>query len=213
MENLEAVKVTIDGIETTVKKGSTILEACREIGIKIPTLCYLKQYNAISSCRVCVVEVEGFKVPIPSCTIKVAEGMKIKTNTEAVLNMRKQNLDKILKDHNKKCLSCVRNTNCALQDLAYQFKAKDLIFDETSHRSYFDDSNPYIVRDDSKCILCNRCSNVCLQMQSVNAICKKTPFNNQMGTPADIPLKDTACVGCGQCTLVCPVAGLTEKVM
>ncbi len=212
MENIEKVKVTIDGQEIIVPKGTTVLEAAKMIGIKIPTLCYLKNYNVISSCRVCVVEVEGIKVPVPSCSMRINnDGMKIRTNTEAVLNMRKMNLNKILKDHNKNCLSCKRNTNCALQCLASEMKAQDDIFSENSKRTYFDDSNPYIVRDDSKCILCNRCNGVCTQMQTVNAICKKMPFNNQMGTPADKPLKDTFCVGCGQCTLVCPVAALTEK--
>lgn len=210
MESNE-IKAYIDGKEVIVEQGTTILEACKKIGIKIPTLCYLKQYNVISSCRVCVVEVEGFKIPVPSCSMKIANGMKIWTNTENVLKMRKQNLDKILKDHNKKCLSCKRNTNCALQDLALEFDANDDIYSSDSKRTYIDDSTPYIVRDDSKCILCNRCNGVCTQMQTVNAICKKMPLNNQMGTSNDKPLKDTFCVGCGQCTLVCPVASLTEK--
>jgi len=211
MENIENVNLTIDGIAISVPKGTTILEAAKLVGIKIPTLCYLKNYNVISSCRVCVVEVEGFKVPVPACSMKVSEGMKVRTNTDNVKKVRLENLTKILNDHNKQCLSCKRNLNCTLQELANDFHANDAIYDHHASKNYYDDSNPYIVRDDSKCVLCNRCNGICTQLQTVNAVCKKMPLNNQIGTINDHPLKDTFCVGCGQCTLVCPTAALTEK--
>lgn len=206
------VKLTIDNIEVKVETGTTILEAARSIGIDIPTLCYLNEINETGACRMCIVEIEGIKGYSTSCTTKVAEGMKVKTRTKDIIKTRKNTLQLILSNHNKSCLTCIRNTNCELQDLAKKMGIKDVLFEGEKTPYIVDDSSLCISRDNSKCILCGRCVNICSNVQTVSAITKiSRGFQTQIGVANNYNLAESTCVGCGQCIVNCPTGALTEK--
>ena len=209
-ENL--VLVTIDSVEVKVKKGTTILEAAKMAGIEIPTLCYLKDINEIGACRMCLVEVEGVKGYKAACVYPVEDGMVIKTNTKELIDTKRTVLELILSSHQKACLTCVRNTNCKLQDLCKKFGIKELEYEGQMPKSDLDLSSPCIVRNTAKCILCRRCVNICKKVQNVNAVAEvNRGFNTKVGVALNMQMKDSTCVGCGQCVINCPVAALTEK--
>lgn len=206
------VNLKINGIDVEVKAGTTILEAAKKVGIKIPTLCYLKDINAIGACRVCVVEVKGARSLVASCVYPVSEGMEVFTSTPRVLKSRKTTVELILSNHNKACLSCVRSLNCELQALSEELGCDAEHFSGAKTPSTIDDSTPYLVRDNSKCILCRRCVSACKQYQSIGVIgANSRGFNTHIASQFSLPLMDVACVGCGQCINVCPVGALTEK--
>ncbi len=207
-----SIKVNINGIECEAQENQTILEVARNNGIEIPTLCYLKGINEPASCRVCVVEVEGARNLVTSCSYKVKDGMVVKTNTNKVLRARKQAVELLLSNHNKKCLSCPRNLQCELQNLTQQLNADPAKYEGEIKEGNFDDSNYAIVRDESKCILCGKCVAVCAKRQGCSAITKvNRGFETSVGTAFNKPLQESSCVGCGQCTLVCPTGALTVK--
>lgn len=206
------VKVVIDNVFYDAKNGETILEVARRNNIDIPTLCFLKGVNEPASCRVCVVEVEGVKNLCTACSTKVRDGMVIKTNTKKVIDARRNALELLLSNHNKKCLSCERNLNCELQRLTEQFSCDVSKFEGEVTASLVDDSNHAIVRDTSKCILCGKCVAVCAKRQGCHAIGKiNRGFETKIAPAFEKSMQDSTCVGCGQCTLVCPTAALTVK--
>ena len=206
------INLKINGIAVAVEEGKTILEASRLAGIKIPTLCYLKDINAIGACRMCVVEVKGARSLVASCVMPASEGMEVFTNTEKVLKSRKMSLEMILSDHNKSCLSCVRSNNCELQTLSLEYGCEATRFTGATNTHLPDTSTDYLVRDNSKCILCRRCVAACSKRQEVAVIgANERGFNTHIGTAFDMDLKDVACVACGQCITVCPTGALTEK--
>ena len=150
---MDKVKITIDGIEMEVPKTYTILDAAREAGIDIPTLCHLKGINEIGACRMCIVEVEGARGFATSCVMPVSDGMVVKTNTPAIRDARRVTLELLLSAHDKKCLTCVRNRNCELQTLAEKMNIDDIAFEGEMERHPIDDLCPSIVRNPNKCIL------------------------------------------------------------
>ncbi|HAA26183.1 MAG TPA: ferredoxin [Ruminiclostridium sp.] len=205
------VTLTIDGIEVKVPEGSTILEAAKQANIKIPTLCYLKGINEIGACRICVVDV-GVKNLQAACVYPVAEGMKVITNSPKVREARRVTLELILSNHDRKCLTCVRNENCELQGLAKDLQVDDIRFEGKTNEYSVDDFSDSVVRDPNKCILCRRCVSVCKNTQTVSAIeTNERGFDTIVASPFDMSLKDTPCVNCGQCINVCPVGALREK--
>ena len=207
-----SVKVKIDNISVMADENSTILDVARKNGIDIPTLCYLKGVNEPASCRVCVVEVEGVKNLVASCSTKVKEGMIIKTNSKRVLEARKTAIELLLSNHNKDCLSCPKNLKCDFQKLTEKFGCDTHKYEGTISKGSIDDSNHAIVRDESKCILCGKCVAVCKLKQGCNAISKVgRGFDTSIGTAFGKPIDETTCVGCGQCVLVCPTGALYEK--
>jgi len=209
---LEKVKVTINGVVTEVPSNATVLEAARQAGINIPTLCYLKDTNEVGACRVCMVEVEGARALQASCVLPVRDGMVVKTNTKKVRESIKTTVELILANHNRECLSCFRNTNCELQTLSEELGIKDVSFAGAMREPHLDDLSPSIVRDSSKCILCGRCVNVCKKTQQVGILeFTNRGFQTTVGPAFEKSMKDVPCVYCGQCINVCPVGALTEK--
>ncbi len=208
----DLVKLNIDGIDVEVPKGTTVLQAAKKINIDIPTLCYLKEINAIGDCRICIVEIEGRRGFVASCIQQVEEGMKVHTNTKNVIEARKIILDLILSNHNRDCLTCVRNGNCELQTLAMKFNVKGIEYEGAKTEHKIDDLSPSIVRDFSKCILCRRCVSTCKNVQKIGAIdCAQRGFESCVSTVENKSLNDVNCTFCGQCITACPVGALHEK--
>ncbi len=206
------VNIKINGVDYSVAEGSTILEAARAAGIKIPTLCYLKDINAIGACRICVVEVKGARTPVAACVYPVNEGMEIFTNTPKIIESRKTTLELILSNHKKECLSCVRSGSCELQALCYEYGVDETNFTGENPAVEIDESAAHMVRDNSKCILCRRCVAACAVTQGIGVIgANERGFATQIASPFDMNLADTACVSCGQCITACPTGALREK--
>lgn len=206
------VNLTIDGIPVVADSNDTILEVAKKVKIDIPTLCFLKNINEPASCRICVVEIEGLKKLMTSCTTKVREGMIVKTNSSRVISARKKVMELLLSNHNKNCLNCPKNLKCYFQSLCEKFSVDTERYAGETSSNTIDDSNHAIVRDDSKCILCGKCISVCAKRQGCSAITKiNRGFATKIGTAFDRPLQESPCVGCGQCVLVCPTGALTQK--
>ena len=207
------INIKINGRDYSVESGTTILDACRQVGIKIPTLCYLEKINCIGACRVCMVEVKGARTLVAACTYPIErEGTEIFTNTPKVIQSRKTTVELLLSDHDQKCLSCARNTNCELQTLAYELGCDANRFQGAKNVSEKDESSVCFVRDNNKCVLCRRCVAVCEKVQSVSVIgANNRGFDTQIGCAFETDIKEHACVGCGQCVVNCPTGALTEK--
>ena len=206
------VNLKINNIPVSVPEGTTILEAARSVGIRIPTLCYLKEINAIGACRICVVEVKGARSMVAACVYPVAEGMEVTTNSAAVIKARKTTLELILSDHQKKCLSCIRSTNCELQNLANEYGCAANAFEGATNEFQPDTSTDWLIRDNNKCILCRRCVAVCKHVQEVGVIsANKRGFSTNIDVAFQNGLENAGCVACGQCINVCPVGALYEK--
>lgn len=207
------INIRINGFPVSAPAGSTILEAARLAQIRIPTLCYLKEINEIGACRICVVEVKGARTLVASCVYPIAEGMEIFTHSPRVLESRKKTLKLLLSNHKKECLSCVRSGSCELQDLCEEYGVENAHeYDGALTESRIDDSAPHMVRDNSKCILCRRCTAVCSRIQAVGVIgSNHRGFATAVGCAFEMPLETTSCIDCGQCIAVCPTGALHEK--
>lgn len=206
------VNLKIDDKKVCVPEGTTILEAARQAGIDIPTLCFLKEINEVGDCRMCIVEVEGRKGFATSCIQTVEEGMVVHTHTQNVLEARHVILDLIISNHAKDCLTCTRSGNCELQDLSIKFNvlSNEFVGERTKHE--IDDKSPAIVRDFNKCILCRRCVATCKNVQEIGAIdCINRGFDSCISTTYDKSLNDVNCTFCGQCIESCPTGALHEK--
>ena len=210
--NEKFVTLTIDDQEVKAKKGTTILQAARQAGIDIPTLCFLKDINEVGDCRMCIVEVEGRRGFATSCIQTVEEGMVVHTNTPNVLEARHVILDLIISNHAKDCLTCTRSGNCELQALAVKFNISKVEFEGERIEHKIDDLSPSIVRDFNKCILCRRCVAACKNVQKIGAIdCINRGFDSCISTAYDHSLNDVNCTFCGQCIEACPTGALHEK--
>ncbi len=206
------VNLTIDGIKTKISAGSTVLQAADAIGIHIPRLCYHPHLSIQGSCRVCLVEVEGFPKPIASCTYPVQEGMKIHTHSTSLRQLRRDIVELILNNHPQDCQTCERNCNCELQKLAYDLGIRQRFFNvkERNHHSK-DISSPAIARNPEKCIFCGRCVRVCSEVQGVNNLSQHHRGSDMVVAPAYMkPMQESVCVHCGQCANVCPTAAIIE---
>ena len=215
---MDMIKVVINGKEYSVEKGSTVLEAAKVANIDIPTLCYLKDINEIGACRLCLVEVAEMRGPalgpwrmVTACVYPCTEGMQIKTNTPKITASRKMNLELLLSNHDKKCLSCVRSTNCELQTLCREYGVDQSRFNGATNHYEIDNKTP-IIRDNNKCILCRRCVATCAKVQGIGVIgANNRGFDTFIGSQFEGALADTSCINCGQCIVSCPVGALYER--
>jgi len=224
---MKNVKLSIDGQEIIAKEGMTILEAAEQARIKIPTLCAMPELGFTpGSCRVCVVEVEGTPTLSAACMTYVREGMIIHTNSERVIKARRIVVELLISNHPLDCMTCEKNGNCDLQNLAYDLDIKESRFGRNDKELPLDNSNPFIVRDLNKCILCGRCVEICNEIQQSHAIDfgnrgseteiiaglgNKLGFETKMTSGFNAEIKYSNCVSCGQCVAVCPVGALIDK--
>lgn len=209
---MSKIKITINNREVEAYEGQTVLEAAKNNGIHIPTLCYLKDVTGTGACRVCQVELEGAKTLCAACVYPVRDGMVIKTNSQRALDARRRVVELIVSNHSKDCLSCIRNTNCELQRLCQELGVREDAFAGEKSEPTFDTVSPGIVRNTSKCVLCGRCVETCMKVQGLGVLgYMNRGFKTKVAPIYDKSFDDVNCMQCGQCMNVCPVGALHEK--
>lgn len=204
--------IEVNDRKVKAKAGETILSALNRAGIQVPTLCHMKDLIPSGACRICSVEVEGYRNLIPSCAYPVQEGMKIKTNSSRAIRARKTIIELLLANHLQDCLYCVRNGDCGLQDLSALYGIREKRYFAEFEDFHMDISSPAIIRDQAKCILCGKCVRTCEEVMSVSAIDFVRRGSKTVIAPAfEEGLNISSCINCGQCVLVCPTGALREK--
>ena len=207
------INLIINGQKVEAESNQTILEIARSNGVGIPTLCHDDRLHPFGACRICLVEVEGARGLMPACTTPATDGMKIVTESDTLREVRKMNLELLLSDHPRDCLTCEDSGGCDLQRMAYALGVKDSRFGSHPRERKFEDANAYINRDQSKCILCGRCVRICEEVQGLSAIgFIDRGFKADIFPPFKKGLLDSDCVLCGQCVSTCPTGALTEKM-
>ncbi len=202
-------EITIDGQPIQVQAGTSIMEAARAHGIDIPHLCYHPELSISGGCRLCVVEIEGRGLPVPSCGQACEEGMIIRTQSEQLAAVRHDIIDLFVSDHPLDCVTCDKAGACLLQKYAYEYNVTETSYEFTLSRTLYQDDNPFFIRDHQYCILCGRCTRVCSEVVGANAIeIVGRGFESHVATPFDGPMIDSSCVFCGSCVQVCPTAAL-----
>ncbi|ABR50180.1 molybdopterin oxidoreductase Fe4S4 region [Alkaliphilus metalliredigens QYMF] len=206
------IALTIDGMKVQVEAGTTILEAASQLGVEIPTFCHDPRLKPHGSCRICVVEIKGGRNLPTACCTPVGEGMEVWTESDDVIEARREILDLMLANHPLDCLTCDKAGRCTLQDLCYKYDIKESSYGGAKKEYETDESNPFYYSDQEKCILCGKCVYVCSQLQGTDAIgFAERGFDTHIATPFDKGLEHSTCVSCGNCVSVCPVGALMPK--
>lgn len=206
------INLTIDGKKITTSRDSTVLEAAKSAGIEIPALCYDKNLEIVAACRLCVVEVEGSKKLQTSCSTKVREGMNVNTHSEAIDRTRKDILQLLLDSHPNDCLTCQKAGECLLQKYSYEYDVKFRVHDGAMRPNLIDTSSPYILKDDSKCILCGKCVRTCYEVAERQVLTfAGRGYDTKIALDIDQTLETSSCVSCNRCVVVCPVGALIDK--
>jgi predicted molibdopterin-dependent oxidoreductase YjgC len=209
---MENINLTINGHSVAVPKGATVLEAALAAGIYVPTLCYYPDLKPYGACRVCVVEIEGLRGLPTSCTTPATEGMKVRTETEAVNKARRTVVELLIADHPLDCLTCAADQNCELQKVAAYLGMTEIRLPRKTRGYAIDDSNPFFELDRDKCILCARCTRACNEITCVGAIdMSYRGYQMKVATFDDGRLYDSICRSCGECVVRCPVGALRPK--
>lgn len=208
------VNLKINGLAVKVDAGTTILDAAKKLNFRIPTLCHHQDLCVAGNCRVCVVEQSGAKALVASCATPVSEGMEIQTNTLKVRAARKHIIELLLSEHNADCTKCYKNGACELQTLANEYSVGDHLFIDLIHKKKYsiDISSPSLMKDDSKCIRCQRCVRTCAELQGVNALAVANKGHEmKISSFYDKPMHEVVCTNCGQCINRCPTGALVER--
>ncbi|MFW6189846.1 MAG: formate dehydrogenase subunit alpha [Planctomycetota bacterium] len=209
---MSEVSLTIDGRSVAVPHGTSVLEAARQADVYVPSLCYDPELEPYGGCRLCVVEIEGIEGLPTSCTTQAADGMVVRTDTEAVNDARRTVCEMMIADHPEECLVCASNQQCELQEIAAYLGIRERSLDRTEREAELDESNPFFVRDLSRCVLCGRCVRVCRQLQGVGAIgLAGRGYESRVATFRDVPIDETVCESCGECVERCPVGAISPK--
>ncbi len=213
-DEMQPVKLSIDGIEIEVPGGTTILEAAATAGIDIPRLCQDSDLSNLGACRLCVVEIEGMRNLPPSCVTAVRQGMVVHSASPAVVEARRTILELLVANHPLDCLTCEKMGNCLLAKYCYEYNVKSSPYTGEKHDYPVDDSNPFIYRDPNKCIMCGKCVRACAEITGKNNLdFIYRGFNIKVAPFGDSAFLDSECVFCGNCVSVCPTGALTEKQM
>lgn len=208
------INLKINGVDVSVAERTSILDAAKTIGVKIPTLCHMdlhdiKFVNKLASCRVCMVEDQRSGKLLPSCATPVKEGMDIKTESPLAINARRTIVELLLSDHPNSCLTCAKNLNCQLQKLAQDLGIRDIPYQGERRHIPIDDRSLSMIREPEKCILCRRCETMCNEVQTVGALAEVgRGFNCHVGSTFNRSMFETTCTFCGQCVTVCPTGAL-----
>ncbi len=209
MKYLNAV---IDEIKVSVPEGTTIMEAGDSIGAHVPRLCYHPFLSTEGACRICIVEIDGWRNFVPACATKVQEGMKIRTNSPELRQARRDLVELLLDNHPNSCQTCERDGNCELQNLAFKLGVREFLYQGERKKFEIEDSSDAVIRDAEKCILCKRCVRVCSEIQGVHNLNQMYRGFNTVVTPAfEANMDDSVCIKCGQCINVCPTAAFKEQ--
>ncbi len=203
------ITLTINGRQIQVEDETNVLDTALKHGIDIPHLCFHPELSVPGGCRLCVVEVEGYAQPVPSCGLACSDGLVIQTESERLTEIRRNIIDLFLADHPLDCVTCEKAGACLLQKYAYQFDIKETSYVPIYSKDLYQDDNPFFIRDHQYCILCGRCVRACDEIVGVHAIdFAKRGFESHIATPYDGPMRDSTCVFCGNCVQVCPTAAL-----
>ncbi len=208
------INLKVNGLPVSVEEGSTILEAAKKLNFRIPTLCYHQDLCIAGNCRVCVVEQVGAKALVAACAVPAADGMEINTNSLKVRSARKHIIELLLSEHNADCTKCYKNGSCELQALANEYSVGDHLFLDlvNGHERMIDITSPSIMKDDSKCIRCQRCVRTCAELQGVHALTVANKGTEQkIGTFFSKTMHEIVCTNCGQCINRCPTGALVER--
>ncbi|OLS03745.1 NADPH-Fe(3+) oxidoreductase subunit alpha [Tissierella creatinophila DSM 6911] len=206
------INMVIDGKKVKVSRDSTVLEAAKQVGIDIPALCYDKNLEIVAACRLCVVEIDGKNKLETSCSTKVREGMNVNTHSEKIDTVRKDVLQLLLDSHPNDCLTCQKAGECLLQKYAYEYDVNFVKHDGAMRPHLVDTSSPYILKDDSKCILCGKCVRTCSEVAERQVLAfADRGYDTRIVLDADQTLETSSCVSCNRCVTVCPVGALIDK--